>query len=152
VLPKEDASDLLRAAQLAFDPALARSNSASGTSKELAAALWQSMPMREQQRMSQTLRNCRGELSYEVQHARTRASAARAALLTSGGLRAALHALPALETELTGLDLSLEADFVRGCQLSAALRETIRCALSPSYLDALARALLAKSRDDRSHR
>jgi hypothetical protein len=152
VLPKEDASDLLRAAQLAFDPALTRSSSANGTTKELAAALWQSMPMREQQLMSETIRSRQGELSYDLQHARTRALAARAALLTSGGLRAALHALPTLETELDGLDLSEEEDFGRGCRLSSALAETIRCALSETYLDALARALFAKGREDRSLR
>jgi hypothetical protein len=140
VLSPEDAGDLLRAAQLAFDPALTRS-SASSTAKELAAALWQSMPMREQRLMSEAIRSRQSELSYEVQRARTRASAARAALRTSGGLRAALLTLPKLETELGGLDLSNESDFALGCKRSAALGETVRCALSRVYLDALARAL-----------
>jgi hypothetical protein len=140
VLAPEAASELLLSTQLAFGSAANERSAASGV-KELAKTLWQSVPMREQRRLVDAVQRCGAELSYASLRIACRASAVRAALLVSGGLRAALAALPGLEPELEGVDLGSEPEFARACARSAALAETIRCVLSTPYLATLARAL-----------
>jgi len=135
VLPQSEAVELIEAARLAFAPALSRH--ANAGSKELAAALWQSVPTREQRAMADSLRRNDKALEYDALRARVRSSAARAALLASGGLRFALSFLVTTEPELTGVDLSSEAQFASGCQGSPALAETVRCALSEPFLTTL---------------
>jgi hypothetical protein len=148
VLGREDAIALLEAAQQAFAPDTSR-GAPSSAAKELAAALWQSVPMREQRPMTEALHRNQHALDYEALRAGTRALAARAALLASGGLGAALRALPTMEPELTGLDLAREQDFALGCERSAALSQTVRCALSTPYLSVLSQALRSELRTSR---
>jgi hypothetical protein len=140
VLGREDAVDLLEAARVAFVPADA-TRAPMPSVKELAAALWQAVPMREQKQIADTLRAQREGLAYPQVRARVRAGAARAALLSSGGLAAALRLLPVMEAELAGVDLSTEQAFEHACELSRALADSIRCALSAHYLDALQHVL-----------
>jgi hypothetical protein len=136
VLPRTEAVELIDAARLAFAPALARH--ANAGSKELAAALWQSVPTRDQRVMADVLRRNDDALEYDALRARARSSAARAALLASGGLRFALTFLANTEPELEGVDLSSEPQFASACLGSPALAETIRCALSAPFMKALA--------------
>ncbi|MFI5309518.1 MAG: hypothetical protein ACHQ53_19335, partial [Polyangiales bacterium] len=144
-LPPEDAMSLIEAASQAFAPGATR-ELASSASKELASVLWQSVPTRDQRALTQLLYDHRASLEYAKLRSRTRALAARAALLASGGLRAALAALPTTEPELAGIDLRNEADFDLACERSPAVAETIRCALSRPYLDALAHTLRTEAR------
>jgi len=108
--------------------------------------LWQSVPTREQRALTQLLFDHRASLAYPKLRARTRALAARAALLASGGMRAALATLPITESELARIDLRKQEDFDLACERSPAVAETVRCALSPAYLDALAQTLRTESR------
>jgi hypothetical protein len=135
VLPQAEAVELIEAARLAFAPALSRH--ANAGSKELAAALWQNVPTGEQRAMADALRRHDDALHYDALRARVRSSAARAALLASGGLRFALTFLASAEPELDGVDLSSEAQFASACLGSPALAETVRCALSAPFLATL---------------
>jgi hypothetical protein len=145
VLAPDVGSELVLSSQLAFG-STSDERAAASSVKALAKTLWQSVPMREQRRLADAVRGCGIQLSYASLRACCRASAARAALLVSGGLRAALTALPQLEPELAGVDLREEAEFARACERSAAFAETIRCVLSTPYLDTLTRALDAALR------
>jgi hypothetical protein len=140
VLAPRDAADLLRAARLGL-LADATSGGASASDKELAASLWQNLPSGEQHKLAAIVRKAGSAFEYASLRARSRQSAARAALFCTGSLRTALEILPSLETELTGVESGRESAFARACQLSAALSETVRCALSDEYLALLDRAL-----------
>lgn len=141
VLAPKDAADLLEGARLAFSTVAAvRAGGASPGAKELAAALWQNVPARSQAPLAQLLRARADALRPETLRAQTRAGAARAALLVSGSLASALRLLPLSEPELEDVALGGEQVFVQACQRSAALAETVRCALSDVFLDALRRA------------
>jgi hypothetical protein len=140
VLPADQGAELLSAARLAFAPGLTQDEPTAAT-KELAAALWQGVPTRQQRQMSDVLRRSHAELDYAALRGKSRSAAARAALLTSGGLRFALHLLARIEPELAGMDLSSEPQFATACQRSPALAETVRCALSEPFLAALGQAL-----------
>src|SRR6185295_14998741 len=107
---------------------------------ELAAALWQNVPARSQAPLAQLLRARADALHPELLRAQIRAGAARAALLVSGSLTSTLRALPLSEPELEGVALGGDQVFAQACQRSAALAETVRCALSDEFLDALRRA------------
>jgi hypothetical protein len=130
---------LLEGARLAFSTA-ANARSASAGAKELAAALWQNVPARSQAPLAQLLRARADALRPEALRAQIRSTAARAALLVSGSLASALRALPLTEPELEGVAISGEQIFVQACQRSPALAETVRCALSDVFIDALRRA------------
>ncbi len=148
VLPPEHAFALLEGSLQAFAPGLVR-GTPSSASKELVAALWQNVPTREQRTLGESLRRNAEALQYPRLRARTRAVAARAALLASGGLRAALRQLASTESELADLDLGREEQFVLGCERCPALAETVRCALSEPYLSALGQTLRAQLRVSR---
>lgn len=140
VLAPEEAAELLEAARLAFAPALAQKGA--GThAKELAAALWQSVPTREQRQVSEVLTRAHQELAGAALRERIRATAARAALLSSGGLGFALRMLPTIEPELREHAIMTEAQFEAACRLSPAFAETVRCALSAPFQAALAQLL-----------
>jgi hypothetical protein len=88
--------------------------------------------------LGETLRKHQDLLVVSELRKRVRGNAARAALLASGSIRAAVTTLAHSEPELNEFDLSNEAGFMLGCQRSHALAEVIRLALSPAYLDTLA--------------
>ncbi len=133
VLALADGDELLQAARLAFAPN--RGERPDQGVKELAAALWQNVPTREQQRMGTTLKN--GALSLPELRASVRASAARAALLASGSIAAAVERLSASEPELTELDVHSERGYVTACQRCLAFADTVRTALGPAHLRTL---------------
>jgi hypothetical protein len=133
VLDATEGEELLLAAKLAFAPS--RADRPATSVKELAAALWQSVPTRDQQRLSDTLRN--RSLVYADLRTAVRASAARAALLASASVRTAFESLAASEPELGALDLAQERAFVHACQNSVAFADTVRAALSPAHLRTL---------------
>jgi tetratricopeptide (TPR) repeat protein len=140
VLPQAEAGELIEATRLAFAPALAQKGPSAAT-KELAAALWQSVPTREQRALADVLRRENSQLEYAALRARIRASAARAALLCSGALGFALPFLVAAEPELAGTDIASDTGFAAAVRTSSALAETVRCALSEPFLTALRSAL-----------
>lgn len=135
VLAPAEGDELLQAACLAFSPS--RGDRPDQSVKELAAALWQNVPTREQQRMGATLKGRGIALSLPELRAGVRASAARAALLASGSLSAAFERLRATEPELTGLDVHVEPGYVSACQRCPAFAETVRMALGPAHLQTL---------------
>jgi hypothetical protein len=142
VLAERDAIDLLAAAQLAFAPVAGTgAHAVSPAVRELAAALWQSVPASDQKSFSALVRAADAELDHATLRARARASAARAALLASGSLRAALRALSSAEPELAGMSLADEQAFAAACRRCLPLADTLRCAFSQPYLDALSRVL-----------
>jgi hypothetical protein len=142
VLAERDAIDLLAAAQLAFAPVAGTgARAVSPAVRELAAALWQSVPASDQKSFSALVRAADAELDHATLRARARASAARAALLASGSLRAALRALSSAEPELAGMSLADEQAFAAACRRCLPLADTLRCAFSQPYLDALSRVL-----------
>ena len=138
VLDPDDGRDLLDAARLAFAPSPGASLDMALAAKELATSLWQSVPSGSQRVLGETLRKHQDLLVVSDLRKRIRGTAARAALLASGSVRAAVTTLAHSEPELLEFDLSNEAGFMLGCQRSHALAEVVRLALSPAYLDTLA--------------
>lgn len=145
VLIERDARELLEAARLAFAPTTASTAGLSGAReqrmsmtgpKELAAALWQNIPAREQRELTQALTQHRALLTYDELHARAHALAARAGLLCSGQIRLALQSIAKLED----LIVRDEASFSDACRKSAAYAATVRCAVSLELREALGRA------------
>jgi hypothetical protein len=138
-LLSSDARELLDAARLAFAPSTLESD-VTGSSKELAAALWQSIPAGEQRELSDTFKHHAELLRYETLRDSSRACAARGALACSGSVLAALRHLPAVEESLHGLDLGHEAELAEGCRRSPALAATIVAAVSSELLEAVGKA------------
>jgi hypothetical protein len=133
VLDPRDGSDLMQAARISFAPR--RGESPDPGVQDLAAALWPSVPTREQKRLSVVLRE--HALSPPELRTAVRSAAARAALLASGSVTAAFQWLSETEPDLLGVDLHEEAGYLTACQRSQPFADTVRAALSATHLRTL---------------
>jgi len=142
-LAVHDARDLLHAAALAFAPAIA-DGPLTPQIKELAASLWQNVPAGDQRDISSALATHEDSLHLEALIVRAETTAARAGLLCSGGITAALHAVARTDSKLAGLTIHDPRSFTEACKRSAAYAATVSCALSPELRAALAMAKAAR--------
>jgi hypothetical protein len=143
VVPAHDAKVLLEASMLAFGARSGRQPSAAtlAGAKEVAAALWQNVPARDQRDLTGALDRYRELLAYDALHARVHALAARAGLLCAGDIRAALQAVIAVDPALENSVVRDDASFTQACRDSVAFAATVSCATRPELRHALSRVL-----------
>jgi hypothetical protein len=143
VLPAADAKVLLEASMLAFGTRQGRTPSVATSTgaKEIAAALWQNVPARDQRDLSGALDRYRELFVYEALHARVHALAARAGLLCAGDIRTSLLAVIAVDPALEHSVVRDDASFAQACRDSVAFAATVSCATRAELRQALARVL-----------
>ncbi|HEX7479886.1 MAG TPA: hypothetical protein VF331_18940 [Polyangiales bacterium] len=140
VLPEQEGRDLIAALLGAFGPA-GSVEKLDRAGKELASALWHTVPMRTQAQMRELIAAHWIELDYDALRHRAGLSAHRAGLFVLANATQALEALTALEPSLRGVEIHSETGFQEACALSEAFSETIRSALSEPYLSLVAQVI-----------
>jgi tetratricopeptide (TPR) repeat protein len=140
VVPEQDGRDLFGAMLGAFGPKTATAQ-LDRAGKELAAALWHTVPMRAQGQMREMIAAHAAKLDYDALRIATLLAGHRAGLLAVSDVRLALEAVAALEPALRDIDVHTQDGFRTACHQSQAFAEVIRTALGETYLALVAQTL-----------
>jgi tetratricopeptide (TPR) repeat protein len=132
-LSAEQMELLLRAVWAAFAPP-SRCGETSQEAKKVASELWQAMPVRSQREVHDLVQEYESLGDRKLIYERVHEAAARAGLLTSGSVRAALLSLASLDPSLKSIALGDEPAFQQACRASSEFAAIVRFAFSSVYL------------------
>lgn len=138
-LSPQDARTAVEATVAAFGPA--DGGPVSREAAAFAAELWRTIPGPTQRELREAILDLPSPMTGETVTAAALGAGARAGLLASGDLGAALRALRQDDDAVAELDTSDEAGFAAAARRSPGLAALIRAALSDAFLAAVARAL-----------